>query len=155
VGLWKSKKIATELVPRATEKTRGAAMKNNAKFVDGRRWSVCPRAECSAVGGVCRKKKRQRSRRLRRAAKTQARAGDGAAEIFIWVSGTTRRRIRNSAFYPNGGKNTGVYTSKLGPGGNSLINFVSFSRTCGRLRGINGDDLGYQGKIVQSVCVRE
>jgi len=27
-----------------------------------------------------------------------------------------------SAFYPNGGKNTGVYTSKLGPGGNSLIN---------------------------------
>jgi hypothetical protein len=24
--------------------------------------------------------------------------------------------------YPNGGKNTGVYTSKLGPGGNSLIN---------------------------------
>jgi hypothetical protein len=27
-----------------------------------------------------------------------------------------------SAFSPNGGKNTGVYTSKLGPGGNSLIN---------------------------------
>jgi hypothetical protein len=27
-----------------------------------------------------------------------------------------------SAFYPDGGKNTGVYTSKLGPGGNSLIN---------------------------------
>jgi Zn-dependent M28 family amino/carboxypeptidase len=26
-----------------------------------------------------------------------------------------------SSFYPNGGKNTGVYTSKLGPGGNSLI----------------------------------
>ncbi len=24
--------------------------------------------------------------------------------------------------YPKGGKNTGVYTSKLGPGGNSLIN---------------------------------
>jgi len=24
--------------------------------------------------------------------------------------------------YPNGAKNTGVYTSKLGPGGNSLIN---------------------------------
>jgi hypothetical protein len=27
-----------------------------------------------------------------------------------------------SAFAPNGGKNTGLYTSKLGPGGNSLIN---------------------------------
>jgi len=27
-----------------------------------------------------------------------------------------------SASYPNGGKNTGLYTSKLGPGGNSLIN---------------------------------
>jgi hypothetical protein len=27
-----------------------------------------------------------------------------------------------SAHYPNGGKNTGLYTSKLGPGGNSLIN---------------------------------
>jgi hypothetical protein len=27
-----------------------------------------------------------------------------------------------SAAYPNGGKNKGLYTSKLGPGGNSLIN---------------------------------
>lgn len=27
-----------------------------------------------------------------------------------------------SAFSPNGAKNTGLYTSKLGPGGNSLIN---------------------------------
>jgi Protein of unknown function (DUF1579) len=27
-----------------------------------------------------------------------------------------------SASFPNGGKNTGLYTSKLGPGGNSLIN---------------------------------
>ncbi len=27
-----------------------------------------------------------------------------------------------SAFYPNGGQNTGLYTSKLGPGGNSLVN---------------------------------
>ena len=31
-----------------------------------------------------------------------------------------------SAFYPTGGKNTGVYTSKLGPGGNSMVeNFHS------------------------------
>jgi hypothetical protein len=29
---------------------------------------------------------------------------------------------RKSAAYPNGGKNTGLYTSKLGPGGNSLVN---------------------------------
>jgi hypothetical protein len=27
-----------------------------------------------------------------------------------------------SAFYPNGGENTGIYTCRLGPGGNSLIN---------------------------------
>jgi hypothetical protein len=27
-----------------------------------------------------------------------------------------------SAFYPNGGKNTGVYKSRPGPGGNSLVN---------------------------------
>jgi hypothetical protein len=27
-----------------------------------------------------------------------------------------------SAFTPNGGQNTGIYTSELGPGGNSLIN---------------------------------
>jgi len=27
-----------------------------------------------------------------------------------------------SPSYPNGGQNTGVYTSKLGPGGNSLVN---------------------------------
>jgi len=27
-----------------------------------------------------------------------------------------------SGAYPDGGKNTGVYTSKLGPGGNSLVN---------------------------------
>jgi uncharacterized protein YndB with AHSA1/START domain len=31
-----------------------------------------------------------------------------------------------TSFYPNGGKNTGVYASKLGPGGNSLVqNFHS------------------------------
>jgi hypothetical protein len=29
---------------------------------------------------------------------------------------------RKSAAYPNGSKNTGLYTSKLGPGGNSLVN---------------------------------
>ena len=34
---------------------------------------------------------------------------------------------------PNGPKNTGVYTSKLGPGGNSLINTFHSQGPCRRL----------------------
>jgi hypothetical protein len=34
---------------------------------------------------------------------------------------------------PNGPKNTGVYTSKLGPGGNSLGQYLSFAGACRRL----------------------
>jgi len=75
-------------------------------------------AECSAVGGVAGKTPEKPA--IAPAAKP------GAAEMerlkFYLGEWTTRRRIRNRAFYPNGGKNTGVYTSKLGPGGNSLIN---------------------------------
>jgi hypothetical protein len=41
-----------------------------------------------------------------------------------------------SAFYPDGGKNTGVYTSKLGPGGNSLINTFHSQGPVGDFEGL-------------------
>lgn len=41
-----------------------------------------------------------------------------------------------SAFAPNGGKNTGVYTSKLGPGGNSLINTFHSQGPIGDFEGL-------------------
>jgi len=41
-----------------------------------------------------------------------------------------------SAFFPNGGKNTGMYTSKLGPGGNSLINTFHSQGPVGDFEGL-------------------
>jgi hypothetical protein len=41
-----------------------------------------------------------------------------------------------SAFAPNGGQNTGVYTSKLGPGGNSLINTFHSQGPVGDFEGL-------------------
>jgi hypothetical protein len=41
-----------------------------------------------------------------------------------------------SPFCPNGGKNTGVYTSKLGPGGNSLINTFHSQGPVGDFEGL-------------------
>ena len=41
-----------------------------------------------------------------------------------------------SAFAPNGGKNTGVYTSKLGPGGQSLINSFHSQGPIGDFEGL-------------------
>jgi hypothetical protein len=41
-----------------------------------------------------------------------------------------------SAFYPSGGKNTGLYTSKLGPGGNSLINTFHSQGPVGDFEGV-------------------
>jgi hypothetical protein len=41
-----------------------------------------------------------------------------------------------SAFYPNGGKNTGVYTSKLGPGGQSLVNSFHSQGPVGDFEGL-------------------
>ena len=50
----------------------------------------------------------------------------GAAEVerlkFYLGEWDYTETYPKSAFSPNGGKNTGVYTSTLGPGGNSLIN---------------------------------
>jgi Protein of unknown function (DUF1579) len=41
-----------------------------------------------------------------------------------------------SGAYPDGGKNTGVYTSKLGPGGNSLINSFHSQGPVGNFEGL-------------------
>jgi len=41
-----------------------------------------------------------------------------------------------SAFSPDGGKNTGIYTSKLGPGGNSLINSFHSQGPVGDFEGL-------------------
>lgn len=41
-----------------------------------------------------------------------------------------------SSFYPSGGVNTGVYTSELGPGGNSIINHFRSKGTAGAFEGL-------------------
>jgi hypothetical protein len=41
-----------------------------------------------------------------------------------------------TAAYPNGGTNTGVYSSKLGPGGNSLINHFHSQGPAGDFEGL-------------------
>ena len=41
-----------------------------------------------------------------------------------------------SAMYPEGGKNTGLYTSKLGPGGNSLVNTFHSQGPMGEFAGL-------------------
>jgi hypothetical protein len=41
-----------------------------------------------------------------------------------------------SSFAPNGGKNTGVYTSKLGPGGQSLVNSFHSQGPVGDFEGL-------------------
>src|SRR4029077_12295097 len=41
-----------------------------------------------------------------------------------------------SPFSPNGGKNTGVYTSKLGPGGQSLVNTFHSQGPVGDFEGL-------------------
>jgi hypothetical protein len=41
-----------------------------------------------------------------------------------------------SPMYPNGAKNTGVYTSKLGPGGNSLVNGFHSQGPAGNFEGL-------------------
>ena len=61
-----------------------------------------------------------------RKAESAAPAKPGAAEMerlkFYLGEWDYTETYPKSPAYPNGGKNTGVYTSKLGPGGNSLIN---------------------------------
>ena len=57
--------------------------------------------------------------------------------------------------YPKGGKNTGVYTSKLGPGGNSLIKYVSLDGADGGFRRVVDIDVGCERKSLQGLRVRE
>src|SRR5712691_2691840 len=52
-----------------------------------------------------------------------------------------------SAFYANGGKNTGVYTSKLGPGGNSLINTFHSQGPVGDFEGLLVMTWDARGKV--------
>jgi hypothetical protein len=66
------------------------------------------------------------SAREQKSAEAPAPASKGVAEIqrlnFYLGEWDYTETYPKSAAYPNGGVNTGVYTSKLGPGGNSLIN---------------------------------
>jgi uncharacterized protein DUF1579 len=76
-------------------------------------------------------------------------AKPGAAEMerlkFYLGEWDYEETYPKSAFYPNGGKNAGVYTSKLGPGGQSLVN--SFHS-----QGPVGD---FEGLLVMTWDVRE
>jgi hypothetical protein len=57
--------------------------------------------------------------------------------------------------YPKDGKNTDVYTSKLGPGGNSLIKYVSLDGADGGFRRVVDIDVGCERKGAQGIRVRE
>jgi hypothetical protein len=55
-------------------------------------------------------------------------------------------------FYPTGGKNTGVYSSKLGSGGNSLLNFFHSQGPVGDFAGLivmtwDGKENAYKGYV--------
>jgi hypothetical protein len=67
-------------------------------------------------------------------------AKPGAAEmerlIFYLGEWDYTEMYPKSSFAPNGGKNTGVYTSKLGPGGNSLINTFHSQGPVGDFEGL-------------------
>jgi hypothetical protein len=69
-----------------------------------------------------------------------AAAKPGAAEMerlkFYLGEWDYTETYPKSAFSPNGGRNTGVYTSKLGPGGNSLINTFHSQGPVGDFEGL-------------------
>jgi hypothetical protein len=66
------------------------------------------------------------SARQQKTAEAPAPASKGAPEMqrlnFYLGEWDYTETYPKSAAYPDGGRNTGLYTSKLGPGGNSLIN---------------------------------
>jgi hypothetical protein len=68
----------------------------------------------------------------------QAKPGAGEMERLKFYLGEWdyTETYPKSAFSPNGGKNTGVYTSKLGPGGNSLINTFHSQGPVGDFEGL-------------------
>jgi hypothetical protein len=49
-------------------------------------------------------------------------SGDGSAEEFDLGTWDYTETYDKTPFYPNGGSDTGVYTSEPGPGGNSIVN---------------------------------
>ena len=57
--------------------------------------------------------------------------------------------------YPKGGKNTGVYPSKLGPGGNSLINTFHSTGPVGDFEGLLILTWDANEKSLQGLRVRE
>ena len=69
-----------------------------------------------------------------------AAAKPGAAEMerlkFYLGEWDYTETYPKSPFSPNGGKNTGVYTSTLGPGGNSLINTFHSQGPVGDFEGL-------------------
>lgn len=73
-------------------------------------------------------------------AATAPQAKPGAAEMerlkFYLGEWDYTETYPKSAFAPNGGKNTGPYTSKLGPGGNSLINTFHSQGPVGDFEGL-------------------
>jgi Protein of unknown function (DUF1579) len=84
---------------------------------------------------------RQEKTAEKQAAASVAPAGKpGAAEMdrlkFYLGEWDYTETYPKSAFAPNGGKNTGVYTSKLGPGGNSLINTFHSQGPVGDFEGL-------------------
>jgi hypothetical protein len=70
----------------------------------------------------------------------EPRAIPGAAEMerlkFYLGEWDYTETYPKSAFSPNGGKNTGVYSSKLGPGGQSLVNSFHSQGPVGDFEGL-------------------
>ncbi|HEX4545990.1 MAG TPA: hypothetical protein VH110_06480 [Candidatus Acidoferrum sp.] len=88
-----------------------------------------------------------------------AAAKAGAAEMerlkFYLGEWDYTETCAKSPFYPNGGKNTGVYTGKLGPGGNSRINTFHSHRRVGDFEGLLLMTWDAREKALQSVGLRE
>jgi len=116
-------------VQQIAEKAKGAAMKNAAKF-----WIVAISLALSAPLWAALQEKTAEKPTTAPAAKP------GAAEMerlrFFLGEWDYTETYPKSAFSPNGGKNTGVYTSKLGPGGNSLINTFHSQGPVGDFEGL-------------------
>jgi len=116
-------------VQKIAKKATGAAMKNAAKFC-----IVTTLLALSIPLWAARQEKTAEKPAATPAAKP------GAAEMerlkFYLGEWDYTETYPKSAFSPNGGKNTGVYTSKSGPGGNSLINTFHSQGPVGDFEGL-------------------
>jgi hypothetical protein len=134
-GSGRQRKIAH----RTTEKTRGAVMKSMRRA----------RIMTMSIAVVLSLPLRAALQEKTAEKPAIAAARPGAAEMdrlkFYLGEWEYTETYPKSAFSPNGGKNTGVYTSKLGPGGNSLINTF-------RSQGPVGD---FEGLLVMTWDARE